>query len=386
MQGRESSGRKGKPRVLFIAALHHPRQLQKDIGNTPDGSPLPLFPSSMGQHFWERAMRARGYELDVFWRNLPGFGRRDIAKLRPFVYRQGFSPRRIMTALSHRTPPHLNLDYRRRNQLLIRQAQTFKPDIIWLSGDNSLVTPATLARLKQEHDCKIVYVSGVSPIVFSHLIERQAARLYDLVLVNDYYHGVQWLELGARRMECLPYVGIDPDFHYPRDVPREYLCDVGFVGTLMPDSLYSERVAALISLREFDLGIWSMHEVPPALRAFHRGAALGGEMLRVLSSVKISINVHGDFMRYGGNMRLFETAAIGTFQLVDDRPGVSDWFMPGEHLATYADLPDLVDKVRYYLAHDGERRRIAEQGRRHVLAHHRYDQRLAQVEELLAGL
>ncbi len=375
-------------RVLFVTTLHHPEQLQEDIRNTL-GKPLPLFPSSMGQHFWERAMRQRGYELDVFWRNLPGLGRRDINRLRSPVYRERLSPGKLLAALWHRIPPHLNPDCQRRNQLLLQQAQTFEPDIIWLSGNNRQILPQTLARLKRAHGCKIVYVSGVSPIVFSHPIERQAAPLYDLVLVNDYYHGVQWLELGAKRMECLPYVAIDPDFHYPQpisDVPRKYLCDVGFVGTLLPDSLYSERAAALVSLREFDLGIWSMHEVPAALKAFHRGTALGKEMMQVLSSVKISINVHGNFMRYGGNMRLFETAAIGAFQIVDDRPGISDWFRDGEHLVTYSDLPDLQAKVRYYLAHDEQRQRIARQARQHVLAHHRYDQRLEQVETLLARL
>ena len=273
--------------------------------------------------------------------------------------------------------------------MLLEKARRFQPEIIWLSGDNRIILPSTLERLKREHDCKIIYVSGVSPIVFSHAIERQAARLYDLVLVNDYYHGVQWLELGARRMECLPYVAIDPDFHFPQpqtDVPNEYLCDVGFVGTLVPHHLYSERVAALESLREFDLGIWSMHEAPDALKPFYRGSALGQEMLQVLSSVKISINAHGDFMRYGGNMRLFETAAIGTFQIVDDRPGIGEWFSIGEHLVTFRDHADLQEKVRYYLEHDDERRRIAVAAREHVLAHHRYDQRLARVEGLLGEI
>ena len=55
----------------------------------------------------------------------------------------------------------------------------------------------------------------------------------------------------------------------------------------------------------------------------------------------------------------------------------------GEHLVTYSDHEDLREKVRYYLAHDEERQRIADAARAHVLAHHRYDQRLARVEELL---
>jgi len=340
----------------------------------------------MGQHFWERAFLAAGYELDVFWRNLPGYGRRDIRRLRTAVYRTGLTPARVGGALLRRMPARFQPDLRRRNQLLLAQAARFQPDIIWLSGDNREIFPETLAQIKHEHNCKIVYVTGVSPIVFSGAIERAAAGLYDLVLVNDYYHGVQWLELGARKMECLPYVAIDPAVHVPQpitDAPNAYLCAVGFVGTLVPNNLYSERVTALESLREFDLGIWSMHEVPPSLRPFQRGSALGETMMQVLSSVKISVNIHGDFMRYGGNMRLFESAALGAFQIVDDRPGVHEWFRDGEHLVTFSDPADLREKVRYYLAHDEERQRIAAAARAHALAHHRYDQRLARVEALL---
>lgn len=376
-------------RVLFIATLHHPEQLQIDIANTPVDAPTPLFPTSMGQHYWERAMRKQGYELDVFWRNLSGFGNADIASLSAHVHTQSITPRKVFDAVMRRLPPQLNLDLQRRNQHLIEQARHFRPTIIWLSGDNTVILPETLSQLKQEHHCKILYVSGVSPIVFSHPIERQAARRYDLVLVNDYYHGIQWRELGAKHMQCLPYVAIDPDFHYPKpktDIPNTYLCEVGFVGTLVPDNLYSERVAALEALSDFDLGIWSVHDMPSSLKKYHRGYALGDEMMQVLSSVKISLNVHGDFMRYGGNMRLFETAALSTFQIVDNRPGIKTWFTPEKHLVIFNDLDDLREKVGYYLNHDAERQQIAEASRQHVLAHHTYDQRLVQVERLLEEL
>lgn len=376
-------------RVLFIATLHHPEQLQKELSATPAGSPTPLFPTSMGQHYWERAMRKQGYEVDVFWRNLSGFGDSDGSSLSAHVHSQSITPRKVFDALMRHLPPKLNLDYQRRNQRLLDHARQFQPDIIWLSGDNTVILPETLAQLKQEHNCKILYVSGVSPIVFSHPIERQATRLYDLVLVNDYYHGIQWMELGAKQMACLPYVAIDPDFHYPKpktDIPNETLCDIAFVGTLVPDHLYSERVATLEALSDFDLGIWSVHDMPPSLKKFHRGYALGDEMMQILSSAKISLNVHGDFMRYGGNMRLFETAAVGTFQIVDNRPGIKTWFTPNEHLVIFEDFNDLRQKVRYYLDHKPERQQIADNARQHVLTHHTYDKRLSQVEMLLAKL
>ncbi len=376
-------------RVLFIATLHHPEQLQKDMASTSVGAPPPLFPTSMGQHYWERVFRKHEYVVDVFWRNLSGFGDANIASLNAHVHTQNITPRKVFDALLRRLPPNLNPDIQRRNQRLLDHAQQFQPDIIWLSGDNTVILPETLAQLKQNHDCKIIYVSGVSPIVFSHPIERASARLYDLVLVNDYYHGIQWLELGAKQMECLPYVAIDPDFHYPKpktDIPNDTICDIAFVGTLVPDNLYSERVRALEALKEFDLGIWSVHDIPASLQKFHRGYALGDEMMQILSSAKISLNVHGDFMRYGGNMRLFETAAVGTFQIVDNRAGIPTWFTPDEHLVVYETLDDLQDKARYYLEHDAERQQIADNARQHVLANHTYEQRFKQLEHLLENL
>ncbi len=373
-------------RVLFVASLHHPQELLREQRAAPDAAEAPLFPRSMELYSWGRAFRQAGWEIDVFWRNLPGFGSRSIASLSNEVFRTALTPGRILAGLMQRIPPALHPDLRARNRLLQQQARQFKPDLIWLSGNNREILPVTLERLKRELRCQLVFMHGDSPIVFSHANERAAAPLYDLVLVNDRYHGAQWRELGTPQVARLPYVAIDPDFHAPQpitDVPHDYLCDVGFVGTLVPGKLYSERVATLERLRDFDLGIWSVHDVPASLAPFHRGYALGDEMLGVLSSIKICINTHGDTMRYGVNLRLFECAALGTFQIVDDRPGVSECFTVGEHLVTFSDFADLREKARYYLAHDEERLRIAEAARQHALAHHRYDQRVARVVGLL---
>ena len=386
---RSSHERRGKRRLLVIASLHHPQELADEIRAADGDGVAPLFPRSMELFTWERAFRKAGYDMEVFWRNLPGFGKRDIASLSNDRFRTSLTPGKLIAGLMQRIPPQLQPDLQRRNRLLLEQARRYKPDLIWLSGGNREILPDTLERLKREHNCKILFIHGDSPIVFSHHNERAAATLYDLVLVNDRYHGVQWRELGAQQVACLPYVAIDADFHIPQpitDVPHEYLCDLGFVGTLVPNNLYSERVAALESLRDFDLGIWSVHDVPASLAQFHRGYALGEHMLQVLSSVKICINTHGDTMRYGVNLRLFESAALGAFQIVDDRPGVSQYFTVGEHLVTFSDIKDLQEKVRYYLAHGEERLRIAAAARAHVLAHHRYDQRVERILELLGEI
>lgn len=368
-------------RVLFVASLHHPETLIRDrqAAQAAD-EPMPLFPSSMALRFWEKAMRKRGYTVDIFWRNLSGFGSGDITSLSAERYSDRITPQKVARAVMNRLPYELNLDLRRRNANLLAKVRAFQPTHVWLVGDNRVIHADTLATIKSEIGCKMLYSTGTSPIVFSHPIERAAAPLFDLVIANDYYHGIQWRELGAKAMICLPVVAIDPDFHYPRPVEDDLACDVSFVGTLLPANLYSERVDALCALSDFDLGVWSVHDVPSALQAFKRGSALGESMLAVLSSAKISLNVHGNFMRYGGNMRLFEAASVGAFQIVDARPGIHEWFTAGEHLITFADAADLRDKVGYYLAHDAEREAMAAAAREHVLAHHTYEKRM---EDLL---
>lgn len=377
-------------RILFVASLHHPQQLLQAIDQTPDGEQPPLFPPSMGQHHLELALRERGHELDVFYRNLPGLIAGDISNLRAHRHTQGITPRKVLNALANRLPPTLNPDKRSRNAQLLAQVKHFHPDVVYLVGDNTVIYPETLSEIKTTTGAKIIYASGTSPIVFSHKIERDAARLYDLVLVNDFYHGMQWRELGVPHAEALPISAVNPQFHRPYTLTdtefERYTCDVVFVGTLTPHHLYSKRVQLLEALSDFDLGIWSVHEVPDTLRHHHKGGALGEDMLRIMSAAKLTINIHGDFMLYGGNMRSFEAAGVGVCQIADDLPGFTQWFTPGENVITFGTPIELQEAVQHLLKDEARRKRIAHNAQQHVYAHHTYAHRAQQMEKLIEAI
>jgi len=368
-------------RLLFVASLHHPSVPGPGSGEEA-AEPL-SFPSSQGYHFWVNSLTKMGHTCDVFWRST---SRWPWARPRSQHMTEKPSVARVLHALAA-SLPWIDPDVLWRNRRLLQHARAFRPDVLVLIGGNEVILVETLAAIKRELRSFVVYTCGTSPIVFSHSIERRAARLYDLVVSNDKYHAIQWLELGAPRAEVLPLAGVDPDFHRHHDsVDSETAldsCDVGFVGTLVPSRLYSGRIAALEALAEFDLAIWSVHEVPDSLRPAHRGPALGERMVQAMSASKIVVNPHGDFMRYGGNMRLFETCGAGVLQIVDDVPAVHEWFRVGTDLVTYRDPEDLRRKVAYYLSHEMERRQISASGQRHVYAHHTYDQRMARLIDLI---
>ncbi len=347
--------------------------------------PGTLFPSSMAQHFWEKALRKRGHTLAAFYRNQPAIGGMGRTKR----HSQQITLGKLIDAALNRVPPRLSPDLRARNAALIAQTRAFQPEIVWMVGDNTVIYPETLATVKRETGCKLVYACGTSPIVFSHPIDRAAARLYDLVLASDYYHGVQWLELGARRMECLPLSACDPDFHRPYALSdaerRAYACEIAFVGTLTPDTLYRRRIRALEALTGFDLGIWSVHDVPESLKKHVRGRALGEDMLKILSAAKLCVNTHGDFVFYGGNLRLFEVAGAGVAQIAEDLPGTRAWF-PDDTIIIYADYADLRAKVEAILRNDAAREAMAARARAHVYQHHTYAVRASRFEELMKEL
>src|SRR5690606_27291094 len=201
---------------LFVASLHHPEALAAAVAATPPGETPPLFPPSMAQHFYEKALRRRGHTLDVFYRNIPVWGR-----VRAERHSARLTPGKVMAALGRRMPPQLNPDLRARNARLLRQAREQRPDVLWIVGDNTVIYPETIATIKRETGCTVVYASDTWSVVFSYSIVRRAARLYDLVLENDYYHGIQWLELGAKRMGCRPIGACDHEFHHPYELDEE---------------------------------------------------------------------------------------------------------------------------------------------------------------------
>ena len=100
------------------------------------------------------------------------------------------------------------------------------------------------------------------------------------------------------------------------------------------------------------------------------------------AAVVLGINTVDTVRRYFSN-RTFLTLASGGFHVTSYVPGLETMFEHGRHLVWYGSDDECLDLIAYYLAHDDERTRIAEEGRRHVRT--RYPL-AGQVRRLLAAL
>src|SRR5208283_3293566 len=76
-------------------------------------------------------------------------------------------------------------------------------------------------------------------------------------------------------------------------------------------------------------------------------------------------------------LRDFEVPAAGGFYLVERVKEYDEFFRAGVEVETWGTFEELIDKIRYYLSHDAERRRIALAGRQRAVAEHTWEKRFA---------
>jgi spore maturation protein CgeB len=77
--------------------------------------------------------------------------------------------------------------------------------------------------------------------------------------------------------------------------------------------------------------------------------------------------------------RVFEVPACGGFLLTQPAEDLHAYLEPGVDCATFDSVDELVDKVRYYLGHESERRAITLRGYERTLAEHTYADRFAAI-------
>lgn len=219
---------------------------------------------------------------------------------------------------------------------------------------------------------------------------RQFAPLYDAFAVIQKEPFIAELaRVGQKHAFYLPLAAL-PGFHQPLHLtPREekeYGSDIAFLGAGYPN-----RRLAFRQLADRDFRIWGSdwEDEPVLARNIQRkGERISEEeSVKIYNAAKINLNLHssvntgnlvsgGDFV----NPRTFELAAMGAFQLVDQRGLMPELFGPDE-LATFTSLDEMREKIDYFLARPDERKAFAERARARVLAEHTYEKRM---EKLLA--
>ncbi len=271
------------------------------------------------------------------------------------------------------------------NRNLVKLAHRSRSDIVIVIGGDR-ITHRALKRLAKKDLCTVLWTTD-APVNFQPIID--SAPFYSYIFCQ----GTEAIELlrnaGIKGAHWLP-MACDSAQHRSLKLSKEeqknYRHDIVFVG-----SYYPNRAELFEKLTDFNFWVWG-----PGWDKIERGSGLrshikaahttSSEWVKIYSAGKIVLATHyqdpnGRFPVYQASPRIFEAMACGAFVLSDHQRDVLALFKDGEHLVSYKGHEDLISKIKFYLSHPAERRKIAEQGRYEVLRNHQYAHR---IEKLLS--
>jgi spore maturation protein CgeB len=277
---------------------------------------------------------------------------------------------------------HVEAWSRKANLELLQLADQLQPDLILVIGTEG-VRPGTLAQIKVRVPHSLLYcIYPDSP----HNLDNERINclpFFERVTTSSPAWVDAFERLGARRVHYLPFAA-DTHLHRPatQEARRDLQHDVVFIGTWR-----NEREEFLEQLADFDLCLWGSDywqrrtRAGSPLRARWGGRSIMGEEFAAVSSAsKIMLNIVDAATWPGPNMRTFEQAACRAFSLVTRSPAVLELFREGREIECFDTIAEAREKITYYLAHEEERKRIANAGYDLIVnGGHTYEARVEQV-------
>ena len=240
--------------------------------------------------------------------------------------------------------------------------------------EGSQLPPELVAELKR--DSRALWVDWFCDERRSRNAISTLAAAYDLVFVAGSEVVETGETVGLPPMHYLP-PGCDPSVHRPMRSRDQFRANVVFAGTATP---HRERV--LSELVEFGLAVWGPGWRKTKLRDYCRGELLEhGDYIRAYAGASVAVNVQCSDTSEGAdpgcNRRLFELAAIGVPQVVEDRPDVHRNFREGSEILVARSTADFKGLLSEALQDRAWSEQVAAGARQRALTEHTYMHRLA---------
>ena len=277
---------------------------------------------------------------------------------------------------------------------IIRRIEAFRPDIAFFPLGSS-VWESTLTDLRRR-GVRLVQWCGLPA---GTMMERDRVNLpfFDLIFQPaNLEKGLRAAGAGGR-IEYIP-IGVDPEVYRPLQLTAEeqerYGAEVCFIGGLSSRYHQARRELIEYAIKQgVQIKVWGGYREhfleSPILRCW-QGQIWGKEQVKALCAAQIGLNFHVDHrpgeLDRGLNIRAFELAACSVFQLMQRVPGVGEFFEAGRDIVCFDTREEMLERIRYYLTHDGERQAIAAAGRARVVRDHTWASRVERMVRCMAEL
>lgn len=261
-------------------------------------------------------------------------------------------------------------------QIFERQVERLKPDIVYLKTVNYL--PAEwIYRLKRY--CRLV----VGQVAY-RIRSPDDLTAYDL-LISSLPNLVARFRRRGMKAEFLK-IAFEPSILKQLKKTKQKFAVV-FIGGFNEVHDQGTRILEEIA-RKIPIDVWGYREDrlshnSPLRHNFH-GQIWGTEMFKVLYNSRIVLNRHSRIAgEYANNMRLYETTGVGSLLITDNKKNIGELFVPGKEVIVYNNAEDAAEKIRYFLSHEPERKRIAKAGQKRTLTEHTYLNRMKELKAIV---
>lgn len=284
------------------------------------------------------------------------------------------------------------LTYWALNRALLASARRLLPNLV-LIGKGAFVSAGTLRSIKRDTGAKLINYATDDPFnpIVSTSTLREALSTYDLIATTKRAIVDDLKNAGCTNVVYIQF-GYKPSVHFP-DQPAtaeektRFASDVVFLGGCDRDRIpfFESLVRAVPGIRlHLYGGYWDRH---PGLRDYARGMAVGRDFRLALGGTAVAINLVRRANRDGHVMRTFEIPACGAFMLAERTDEHLELFEEDQEAGYFGSPDEMIEKVRFFLANQPQRGRIAQAGYRKVLSgRHTYTDRLFQIIDSAAAL
>jgi spore maturation protein CgeB len=251
-----------------------------------------------------------------------------------------------------------------------------RPDVIACLGGALHFSERALRELRNRH---VILAGFALSDPYGLRASLAIAREFDLFYTQDPQTLPDYRSVGVGAGRCDP--ATDPELYRPDPAKarRDYDCDVLYYGKWTPyrDAILTalaRRVRVRVHAYAGDTR-WSVPASPPcdtpdALRAALNGARIALETARLDDAE----GKYRDTFRI--TPRAFFAASCGVPSLIEEFPGLAEYFSPGDEIATYRSPEEAAEAAAGLASDEAARAAMGRRARSRALREHTWDRRI----------
>ncbi|MBM5804859.1 MAG: glycosyltransferase [Candidatus Verstraetearchaeota archaeon] len=255
------------------------------------------------------------------------------------------------------------------SKILREAVYYYQPDVLFYCHYHDWISHDVIKEISEELPTKTVI--WLSDDHVNYESERAVWELFNLVVTTEKNGYERRIREGFNNV-FLSQWGYNHFIYRKLNLPKKY--DVCFVGRC-----YGERENFVETLRKKGINV----------AAFGQGWREGGrvtqsDLIKIFNQSKIILNISfawTDERVFCVKGRDFESVGCGSLLLTKDTREIAEYLTSGKEIVTYQDMDDATEKIKYYLANEGEREEIAQRGYERVLREHTYEKRFSDIFE-----